>query len=349
MKKLFILLSIFIIFWGCGSPDTQMDVNVEVPVSVEEVSLKPIEEFVVTTGTVTANQTVELNSETAGFYRLAINPATSQPFALGDHVKKGQAIIYLDNPEQENSIRIDSQTLNLDISKRVFDNQQSLFEKGGVTLSDLKNAERSYIDAQYSYDNALIQLSKMKITSTFDGIIVDLFYYTEGIKVPSGSDMVHIMDYKKLNMEINIPGNLLGQVKVNQPVRIMNYTVPDNVLNGKITQLSPALQPETRSFKGTVIVDNPDLILRPGMFVKTEIIIARQDSTVVIPKEIILSRRNRKTVFVVERGNAIERRIDTGLENPEESEVVEGLNPGDRLVVEGFETLRSGSRVKITN
>ena len=211
----------------------------------------------------------------------------------------------------------------------------------------MKDAEISYIDAQYNYDNALIQLAKMKITASFDGIIVDLPYYTEGIKVDAGSEMVQIMDYKKLNMEVQLPGRLLGRIKEDQPARVTNYTIPDKILYGKITQVSPALDPESRTFKAFIDIDNFDLLLRPGMFVKTEVIVASKDSTIVIPKDIIMTRRNSKIVFVVERGTAFERSITTGLENPDEVEITEGLKSNERLVVDGFETLRNRSKVKI--
>ena len=347
MRPTWIILFVALLVSACGSTSERFDAEVDVPVSVEDIGMKPIEEFVVTTGTVNATKDETIKSETSGYYRLALNPRTSRPFALGDLVKKNEDIIYLDNPEQENTIRIESQKLSLDTSQREYEKQQSLYEKGGVTLRELKDSERSYIDAKYSYDNAVIQLSKMKITSTFDGVIVDLPYYTPGVKTASGTEMVHVMNYGILNMEITLPGNLMGKVKGGQQVRIMNYTIPDKIFPGSLTQLSPVLDSDTRTFKAMVDIDNQNLMLRPGMFVKAEIVTARKDSTVVIPKNIIISRRNRKSVFVVERGIASERTIDTGLENPDNAEVIKGLNVNERLVIEGFETLRNGSKVKI--
>ena len=94
---------------------------------------------------------------------------------------------------------------------------------------------------------------------------------------------------------------------------------------------------------------NRDLALRPGMFVKAEIITARNENTIVIPKDIILVRRTNKTVFVIEDGVARQRTILTGLENPDEVEIIDGLYEYDYLVIEGFETLRNGTRVTITN
>ncbi|MDZ7263226.1 MAG: efflux RND transporter periplasmic adaptor subunit [candidate division KSB1 bacterium] len=347
MKERIIFLIGVLLLMNCGGPETGSDSEIAVPVTVEEITLKPIEEFYTTTGTVNAIKNVTLKSETSGLYRLATNPKTNQPFKLGDMVARGQVIIYLDNPELENNAAIDSKKLNLEISKQEYEKQQSLYDKGGVTLRELKAAEKAYIDAKYAYENVLLQLSKLKITAPFDGIIVDLPYYTPGTKVEANQTMAALMDYRNLYMEISLPEKQLSQIAINSPVRVMNYALAKDTLRGKISQASPALNPDTRSFKALVNIDNANLILRPGMFVKAEIVVARKDSAIVIPKDIILDKRQGKTVYIVEKGAAQERTISTGLENPTEVEVVEGLNKNERLVVKGFETLRNRSKVKI--
>lgn len=347
MKSKFFLLIGILISMSCGNPDTGSETDIAVPVTVEEIKFKPIEEFLTTTGTVNAVKDGSMKSETAGYYRLATNPKTNRPFALGDFVTKGLVIIHLDNPELESSVAIDAKKLNLEISKQEFEKQQSLYEKGGVTYSELKASESSFIGAKYIYDNALIQLSKLKITAPFDGVIVDLPYYTPGIKVDTNQKMVQVMDYHKLYMDVSLPGKELGRIRIDQPVRTMNYNLPDDTLQGKITQVSPALDADTRSFKASIHIDNPDWLLRPGMFVKAEIVVASKDSAIVIPKDIILEKRQGKTVFVVEKGAAQERVISIGLQNPQFVEISEGLKKDERLVVKGFETLRNRSKVKV--
>jgi len=348
MKSKVIGISLAILVFSCSRPDTRVETSVEVPVEVREVSLKGIEEYVIATGTVYASKEAVLKSETQGYYRLAINPSTKKPFSLGDRVKEGQVIVYFDNPEQESAIKIESSRLNLENTQRDFEKHQSLYEKGGVTLGELKNAEKAYMDAKYAYDNAKIQLEKLKVKAPFNGVIVDISYYTEGVKVESNSEIAKIMDFSTLKMEVNLPGKLLGRVKSGQKVRVNNYEYPDKKLHGLITQVSPALDADTRTFKANLDVSNPDWLLRPGMFVKAEIVTASKEDVIVIPKDIIITRRNLKTVFVINQGYARERRITTGLENPEEIEVTEGLNKNERLVVSGFETLINGSKVRIT-
>ena len=87
--------------------------------------------------------------------------------------------------------------------------------------------------------------------------------------------------------------------------------------------------------------------LRPGMFVKADVLLDRADNAIVIPKNILLTARNRKYVFVVERNVAVIRYITTGIEDEDNVEVLEGLFENDQLIVRGFETLRENSRVKI--
>jgi len=347
LKLAVLFLGAVLFLVGCSDQQGDTGAEVAVPVSVQEIKKKPIEEFLTSTGTVNAIEEATLKSETSGFYRLAKNPKTGKPYGLGDVVGKDAVIIYLDNPELESTIMIESKALELEVSKQELEKQKSLYKKGGATYRDLKNAEKSYMNAQYNYENAKIQLAKLKITAPFNGVIVDLPYYTPGVKVDAGQVMVKVMNYKKLYMEVNLPGKWLGKVKENQPVRVMNYTMPDDTLSGRISQVSPALDADTRSFKSTILVDNPDWKLRPGMFAKAEIIVARKDSAIVIPKDIILVKRRGKTVFIVEKGAAMERTISIGLENPEEVEVVEGLKENERLVIKGFETLRHRSKVKI--
>jgi RND family efflux transporter MFP subunit len=347
VKYTWILAALVLMATACDNTGQTVTTDVEIPVSVEEVAMKPIETFVVTTGTVTSTKDAVVKSEAAGFYKLEANPRTGRPYALGDAVKKDQVIITLENPETENSVRIETHKLALDSAQREYEKQKSLYEKGGVTLSELTNAEKSFISSRYDYESAQMQLAKLKITAPFDGVLVDIEYKTPGIKIASGDELFEIMNYSTLTMDVNFPANLQGQIVVGQQVRVMNYTVPDKVLTGTLSQVSPALDPDTRTFKAVVIVNNPDLVLRPGMFVKAEIVTDKRESAVVVPKDCIVSMRSRKTVFVVDRGIATERPIETGISNPDEVEIVKGPDVGERLVVKGFETLRNGSKVSI--
>jgi RND family efflux transporter MFP subunit len=347
VKRLACIFVVLLLLIGCGGQDQGMDSDVSVPVSVLEVKKGPIEEFITATGTVMAAQQAVLNAEMAGYYDLLENPKTGNPFVLGDLVQEGQSFIHLHDREYENTIALDAKKMNLEISQREFEKQKALYEKGGVTLRELNTAELDYINARYSHDNAVIQMAKMKITAPFTGVLIDLPYYTEGTRVATGSEMAELMNYSTLYLEVNLPGKEMARVTPGQSIRVMNYTLSEDTLRGEVTQVSPALDPNTRTFKATLTVDNPGWTLRPGMFVKGEMVVAENDTALVIPKEIILSKQRGKTIFIVERGTAQERVITTGLENPDFVEVVRGLRENDRVIVKGYETLQNRSRVKV--
>jgi len=332
---------------SCRNQQTDAETEVSVPVSVQDIRPSSIEEYIETNGTVYPTREVELKSEMSGRYLLQNNPRTGRTWALGDRIRAGEIIVRFEDEEYTNGIQIESKKLNLDVSQNEYEKQKSLYDKGGATLRELKTSEQSLITARYTYAAAEIQLSKMQVKAPFEGVIVDLPFFTQGNKLATGQSLVKIMDYRKLYMEFQLPEKNLAHVGVNQNVRVLNYALPDDTLYGTISQLSPAISPDTRNFKGTLLIQNDDLRLRPGSYIKAEIITSRKDSTIVIPKNIIVSRQRGKTVYVVDQNTAMERVITTGLENPDSVEIIRGLQMNDRVVIEGFETLGNRSKVKI--
>jgi membrane fusion protein (multidrug efflux system) len=344
-----IFVALIPVMAACGNQGSQVNNELAIPVSVADVVKKPIVQYISTTGTATAASQVTLYTEMAGIYRLGKNPKTGSEFKLGDIVEKGQVIVRLENPETQNAIAITTKKLNFDISELENQKQKSLYEKGGVTLRELKNSEVSLAQAGTDYENAKIQLAKMEVIAPFRGAIVDLPQVTSGTRVVTNAAVVTLMDYSRLFMEINLPEKNITTIHPGQEVSITNYTLPKDTLKAKINELSPVVSTETRTFKGKLVIDNRELKLRPGMFVKADIEVARRDSAIVISKEIIVSGNRGKTVYIVEKGAARDRIITTGLENETLVEVIEGLKKNERVVTKGFETLRNNSKVKIIN
>jgi membrane fusion protein, multidrug efflux system len=348
MKKIFLMAAVAIAaLAGCRQDDQNLKADIEIPVTVEDVRLRPIEEFLNTTGTAFPKGEILLKSRIPAIYYLERNPQTGRPWQLGDRIRAGAVIARLEDKEYVNSLKLETNQLNMELSETELRKQESLYEKGGVTLRELKTAGINYENAKTTVESSRLQMEKTKIVSPIDGVIVDLPYYTQGTQVETGSTIAKIMDYRTMYMEVQLPEKYMSVVKPGQKARLTNYTIPEDTLTGIITQLSPAINAETRTFKGNVTIDNPDLLLRPGMFVKADIVTSRKDTVIVIPKSVILSRQRGKTVFIVDRGVAAERIIETGLENLTEVEVVRGLAKNDRLVTSGFETLSSKSKVKI--
>ncbi len=342
-----ILLTALIIVNACKQPNLGIETSIEVPVDVIEASTSSIEEFINTTGTVYAVKEVVLNSEMAGEYTLQKNPATGIPYALGDRVTRGANIIKLEDEEYVNNQRLNSKKVNLEISRQEYDKQKSLYDKGGVTQRELKNAEIAYINSEYDVESSRINMAKMSVKSPFTGVISDLPYFTEGTKVNANTILVKLIDYEQLYLETNLPEKYYLNVSKGFKVYITSYTSPRDTLIGEITQISPSIDPEARTFKCFVNVNNKEKIILPGMFVKADLVINSSENTIVIPKDIIVSRSRKRMVFVVERGVAKERWITTGLESIDKVEVLTGLESGESVVSKGFETLRNDSKVRV--
>ena len=332
---------------ACNTQPQNSQTEIETQVTVRELKPSSINKLIGTTATALANNAVELNSEMTGYYTLHTNPRTGKPFKLGDAVSKGQVIISFENKEYENSTAIESRKLSLEIAEVEQIKQKGLGELGGVTLTELRNTDVRVTNARYDLENANINLGKMKVIAPFDGVIVSLPHYTANTRVNQNSPMVGIMDYSNLFMEINLPESALEFVKPNQPVQITHYTLPYDTLDAVVSELSPAISIETRTFKGKIVINNKQLLIRPGMSVKADIIVDQATEAIIIPKDVIISNRNRKFVYVVDRNTAYMRNIRTGLEDEENVQVIEGLNENENLVIRGHETLRDNSRVKV--
>jgi RND family efflux transporter MFP subunit len=347
LKSIFFVLTAVAGLTACRNQPQSNRNDIETPVSVQEVKKGSISKLNNTTGTALATKGIEINSEMTGSYHLQTNGRTGKPFKLGDAVKKGQLIIRLDNEEYVNGIALDSKKLSLEISEQEQSKQKALYEKGGVTLSEMRNTDVRVTNARYDLENAQISLDKMNICAPFDGVIVTLPHYTQGSRVSQNSPMVGVMNYSSMYIDINLPESNIEYIQREQPVYITHYTLPYDTLKGIISELSPAISTETRTFKGKILIENNALKIRPGMFVKADIVVDKAEETIIIPKNVILSNRNRKYVYIVERNTAVIRNITTGLEDEDNIEIINGLWENDNLIIRGYETLRENSRVKV--
>ena len=341
------LVSLGCLLFSCNNNRGNSTSETTTPVWVEDVQFRDIEEYITTTGTAKASKTVEISSESEGDYYLQTNPRTGRPYRLGDIVEKGDIIIRLEYKEYENNVQLESKKLQIKITEKEWEGQKVLFEKGGATEKDVNNAKDSYINAKLNLENAYITLEKMNIRAPFRGVIVNLPYYTPGVETASGNVMVGIMDYSKMYIETQFPENAMEKLAVGQNVHITNYNIKEDTLQGKLTQLSPAINEDTRTFSGYIEISNPELKLRPGMFAKADVVTVRKDSVLAIPKDIIKNRRHGQLVYTVNRNSAEEIAIQTGISDDEYVEVEKGLKPGDKIVTRGYEWLRNRSKVKV--
>ena len=206
MKLIKGILPLVLLIAICCSPeDSNIKTEIKIPVSVVSIKPQSISRFIETTGTVYSSKEGTVKSELSGVYKLQRNPATGRPFALGDAVKAGQILIRMEDREFENNLQIEGKKLNLELADNNLKKQQSLYDKGGVTQTELKNSAIQYVNAKYAYENAEIQLAKMSVKAPFDGVIVEIPYHTDGVKIDQGQALFKVMQYDKLLMDVKLP------------------------------------------------------------------------------------------------------------------------------------------------
>ena len=341
------LLASLLVLASCNEEQTKSTTEVTVSVRVSKLTVGTMEQTETVTGSARAKKEVLLESETEGDYKLLNNPLTGKPYQLGDKVLKGALIISLENKEYENSIQMESKELDYEVNEMEYEKQKSLYDKGGVTLRELKSAEGTLINARYDLENAQYSLDEMTIRAPFTGTVVDLPYFTQGTKVSSAVELLTIMDYSAMYMTFSLPEKSIAEVTVGQEVYVLNYTLPEDTVKGVVSQLSPAIDETTRTFSGVVEIENADLKLRPGMFIQGDIVTLRNDEVYILPKEVVSTNTKGSFVYIADKGMARQQRIQTGLENATEIEVVSGLTGEEMIVIEGYETLRDRSKIKI--
>jgi RND family efflux transporter MFP subunit len=333
---------------GCQEEGPQIDVESAIPVRVKAVSRQSMAEYINTTGTVAALRKAVLKTQQGGRYQLQTHPRTGVLYAMGDEVRAGEVIVELANEEFVNQVAIEAKKLQLTSAQREYEKQSALFGKGGITLRERTDAERQLIDARYAYENAGLQLARLRVVAPFDGTLVNLPHYGPEQLLDAGAELVTLMACTELYADVSLPGKEIDRVAPGQSVLVSHYgqAEPDT-LTGTVAQVAPVLDARSRMFTARLHVANDSLRLRPGMFVKLDIIVVQRDSALVVPRDIVIDSGDSKRVFIVEKGVALERRLEIGLRNREQLEVLSGLTEGEQLVVEGFETLRHRARVKI--
>ena len=347
-NHIYLITFSLLVLFACDQPEEESPrIDIAAPVSVIPIKTDKLSRYTIATGNAMADKELEMNAKLGGEFILKNHPKYNRPYKLGGRVKAGQPFMEIRDEEYVNAISLESKKMNLELAEKTYQKQKSVFEKGGVTERELQNAELQVTTAKNDLENAQIRLGKLKMDIPISGVIVDFPHYTPNSIIQQGAPLGKIMNYSKMYIDVNLPENTMNEIKHGQAVQITNYSVPDDTLSGKITEISPAIDISTRTYLAKVRFSNPNLLIRPGMFVKTLIKVKQKNNIIVIPKEIIISDQQGKRVFVVEENTAFERIIETGIENDDMIEVLSGLEENERLVVKGFETLRNKSKVKV--
>lgn len=337
-----------VVLWGlgCSRPSEQRAVDLTVPVTVKPVEVGTIEDVVSTTGTLRPVREANLVTEIRG--NLDFSEVDGWRLGKGMRVKKDQIVARIDNQEWVVGVRLESKKLASETAAKTVKEQEVLFSKGLTTEKEVENARKAYQDAVSSYEDGKIQLLKTVIRAPIDGVLSEVSDITTGTLVTQNTAIAKVVDYSEVMVDLKIPNAQIGKIEIGQEVRVSNYAFPDKLFQGEITAIDPVLDETTRTFLAIGRVKNPDLALRPGMFVKAEIVSEARHDVVLVSRKLLQRRRNEQVVFIEEEGRAQQREVKTGLEDRERVEIISGLEAGESLITSNYETLRPRTRIRVT-
>ncbi|MEW6457031.1 MAG: efflux RND transporter periplasmic adaptor subunit [Acidobacteriota bacterium] len=221
----------------------------------------------------------------------------------------------------------------------------SLIE-AGEKREDILAASTQLTQAEIEYKRAKIDLDRTKIISPFPGIITDI-KVSEKENCETGRELFTIVDLDSVEIEAKILESEIGKVFPGREALMKFSAYPSKFFRGKVKSISPLVNPEDKTCKVFISIANPEERIKSGMhcevFIDSEIYKER----LIIPQEAVLVRGGRRLCFVVEGELAKWRYIDSGLENEEYVEVLNGVTAGEKVIVEGHFTLAHDSKVKI--
>jgi RND family efflux transporter MFP subunit len=192
-------------------------------------------------------------------------------------------------------------------------------------------------------------LSHTVLTSPIAGVVYER-KVEPGEVVSSGGmgdALLRIADPTSVYLEGAVPERLAHQVKMGQKVAIALRSSAASSIEGSVQRLVPVADPSSRDFVVRVTFPNGATGLRPGMFAQARILVSEHDRAVVVPKDALVDRGGKFSVFLAQDGKAAERPVEVGFTNTTQAEIVSGISAGDLVVVVGAQTLKNGDKLKI--
>ncbi|NCS90593.1 MAG: hypothetical protein GW789_17905, partial [Ignavibacteria bacterium] len=138
--------------------------------------------------------------------------------------------------------------------------------------------------------------------------------------------------------------------KLGDKLKVKFNAIPEKEFAAKVTLKYQQIDPETRNFPVELKLINNSKDITPGMMAELELITDKKDKALTVPNDVfIVNQKGEKIVYVVKDTIAHQKIVTTGLSNEKVTEVISGLNEGEKLVVMGQELLKDGIRVSVTS
>lgn len=299
-------------------------------------------------GTLEAGARVELKPELDGH-------VTSIGFEEGQEVRRGQVLARLDQDELEARARAAraaasrARTRAAHLERRL-ERNDSLLAAGAISEQTHDDVETEYESARAALEEAEAnralaeqRLEDATIRAPFDGR-VGAREFDLGDYVQMGETLFTVVDDDPMEIEFSVPERHLGRLETGRPVRLSVRSRPGRPVTGRVTFVSPYVDPQNRSVQLKARVPNPGSELRAGQFANVTLELGRR-AAVVVPEAAVVPGRDENVVFVVRGGTARRQRVELGQRERGVVEVLSGVGAGDTVVVAGHQRLSAGAPV----
>ncbi|MBP7459687.1 MAG: efflux RND transporter periplasmic adaptor subunit [Candidatus Delongbacteria bacterium] len=191
--------------------------------------------------------------------------------------------------------------------------------------------------AEAQYELASLDAEHCLIKAPFNGVIGNCDIHT-GETVTAGQTLFSLVDLSRLDIKLEALETDIGHIKPGWEVKLNFPAFADRHFKARIIGVNPLVDPTTRTCKVTARLENPEGLLKSGMYGTARMAVRRYSDKLLVPRAAVLVRDQRKLVFAVRNGKAFWCYVETGLENDDWIEVVSStfdLKEGESVIVDG--------------
>lgn len=303
---------------------------------VRTLVLKPqaLDESIVASGTVRADESIDVQPEIAGRL-IRIN------FEEGSRVQAGDLLAVINDAELRASLQ--RAVYRRELAELKTRRINSLIDKGGVPQQeyDIAASELSVLGAEVELIQA--QLARTEVRAPFAGV-VGLRNVSEGAQVSTATRLTTLQKVTSMKLDFTVPEKYAA---VLTPGRTVSFSVAgsDRIYSAEIYAVEPRLDEITRTRLIRARAPNPDQTLLPGAFARVEVPLGHWENALMVPTTAVAAEAGEKAVFVVEKGKASRRVVQTGLRLAESVLITSGLQAGDEVIVTGVQLVRPGASI----
>jgi membrane fusion protein (multidrug efflux system) len=190
----------------------------------------------------------------------------------------------------------------------------------------------------------------MRIVAPFDGV-AGIRSVNLGDYVKDGADLVSIQDLSQVLVDFRLPERFVARVKTGQPVEVTLDALPGRRFGGRVDALDSVVDADGRSLLVRARLENPEGVLKSGLFARTRIVFATRENALVVPEEALVPLGGKQYLFKAVDGpnGKVSQRIEAriGLRLPGKVEILDGLAAGDLVVTAGQARLARGDALPL--